>query len=151
MIFDRRPVPDPLGGLKGWGQKVKIQPFQSCCVSNLRESRMQQHESNFLFIDHPRSWRSKYNFFRTWSCCISNEMESQMQQHCSKYFLRSLPPQGIKRSKFFRQWHVAYSIIGNHECNYMVAKIKQRPCLQSLGTQKVKVQFFSEDARCTLN
>ena len=25
--FDQRPVPDPLGGLTGWGQNVKIQLF----------------------------------------------------------------------------------------------------------------------------
>ena len=52
----------------------------SCCISNYRESRMQQHGSKY-FARRTRPHcpdpgdgvnRSKFNLFRTWSCCISN-------------------------------------------------------------------------------
>ena len=34
-IFDRRAVPDPLGGLSGWGQNVKIQRFQNMIMLHI--------------------------------------------------------------------------------------------------------------------
>ena len=78
-ILDWGPGSDPLDGLRGWGQKVKIQLFQntwSYSISNLMESRMQQHGSNFArrppLPPDPGGQRSIFNFLRTWSCCISN-------------------------------------------------------------------------------
>ena len=59
----------------------------SCCLSNYRESRMQQHGTKYfacrtpypqiLLPDPPPplGWGvywSIFNFFRTWSCCLSN-------------------------------------------------------------------------------
>ena len=35
MIFDRRPVPDPLGGLSGWGQNVRIQHFRNMIMLHI--------------------------------------------------------------------------------------------------------------------
>ena len=34
--IDPRPVPDPLGGLKGWDQKVKIQFFQNMVMLHIK-------------------------------------------------------------------------------------------------------------------
>ena len=34
--IDPRPVPDPLGGIKGWDQKVKIQFFQNMVMLHIK-------------------------------------------------------------------------------------------------------------------
>ena len=34
-IFDRRPVPDPMGGLSGLGQNVKIQLFRNMIMLHI--------------------------------------------------------------------------------------------------------------------
>ena len=34
--FDRRPVPDPLGGLREWGQNVKIRLFQNMLILHIK-------------------------------------------------------------------------------------------------------------------
>ena len=34
-IFDRRAVPDPLGGFSGWGQNVKIQRFRNMIMLHI--------------------------------------------------------------------------------------------------------------------
>ena len=36
MIFDQIPVPDPLGGLREWGQNVKIQLFQNMIILHIK-------------------------------------------------------------------------------------------------------------------
>ena len=38
--IDSRPVPDPLGGLKGWEQKVKIQSFQNMVMLHIKLNRI---------------------------------------------------------------------------------------------------------------
>ena len=34
--FYQRPVPDPLGGLEGWGQKIEIELFQIMVMLNIK-------------------------------------------------------------------------------------------------------------------
>ena len=41
MVFDPRPVSLPLGGLRGWGQKVKIQLFQNIVMLHIILKRIQ--------------------------------------------------------------------------------------------------------------
>ena len=36
MILDERPWSDPLGGLKGWGQKLKIQLLQNMVMLHIK-------------------------------------------------------------------------------------------------------------------
>ena len=36
MIFDQRPVPGPLSGLRGWDQKVKIQLFNNTVMLHIK-------------------------------------------------------------------------------------------------------------------
>ena len=35
MILDKRPRSDPLGGLRGWGQKLKIQLLQNMVMLHM--------------------------------------------------------------------------------------------------------------------
>ena len=87
---------------------------RSCCISNLRDSQMQQKDTKY-FACRPRYSpshdprdglnRSKFHFLfiRTWSCCIPSLRESRMQQHGSKYFACRRPPppwDGVNKSKF---------------------------------------------------
>ena len=48
--FYRRPVPNPLGGLEGWGQKIEIQLSDHGHVEDQieKESPMQQRGSEFV-------------------------------------------------------------------------------------------------------
>ena len=36
MIFDQRPVTNPLVGLRDWGQNVKIQLFQNMIILHVK-------------------------------------------------------------------------------------------------------------------
>ena len=45
VIFDRRPVSDPLGGLRGWGQNVKIQLFWNMVRLHIKLNRIKNAET----------------------------------------------------------------------------------------------------------
>ena len=58
MIFDPRPVSHPLGGLGGWGQKVKVQLFQNRVMLHGAYHIKENQEcsnivANMLLIDAP--------------------------------------------------------------------------------------------------
>ena len=77
------PPPDPWDGVKR--SKFNFYRTWSCCISNKRDSRMQQNGSKYFACRYPLPpppppppdpgngvTRSKLNFFRTWLCYISN-------------------------------------------------------------------------------
>ena len=75
------PVSHPLGGLKGWGQKVKIQLCQNTVMLRIKLKGITNASAWWQIFcsqtptHHPDPGvgdkRSKFHSFRTW-CCISN-------------------------------------------------------------------------------
>ena len=51
VIFDRRPVYQPLGGVRVWGQKVKIQLFQNTVMLHIKLKRITNAAANILPAD----------------------------------------------------------------------------------------------------
>ena len=73
--------PHPLGGLRGWGQKVKIQfsEYGHDAYQIKRNLVYSGVEANILpagppLPPTPQPWVISSNslFIKTWSCCISN-------------------------------------------------------------------------------
>ena len=103
MIYDPRPVFDPLVGIRGWGRRsLKIQLCQNTVMLHIKENNecsnmvanilpaespppnlgLGSIGQNSTFSEHPHYPRGsgqkvKIHLFRTWSCWISNLLESR--------------------------------------------------------------------------
>ena len=155
MIFDRRPVPNPLGGLREWGQNVKIYLFRtwSFCISNLRESWMQHHGSKYFAhrallipIPWPCDQKVKIQLFKNMV-----RLHIKLNHECRNVVANILPPDPSNHKKtlgvgsnvkinFFKTWSCCIS-------NEMESRMQphgskyfpRRPHLPGLGGQKVKI------------
>ena len=125
MIFDWRPVPDPLGGLREWGQNVKFNLFRtwSFCISNLRESWMQHHGSKYFAyrapltpIPWPWDQKVKIQFFKNivrlhiklnheWRNVVANILPPDPSNH-----KQTLGWGQMSKLTFSKHGHVAYQI-----------------------------------------
>ena len=106
------PGSDPLGGLRGWGQKVKIHFFSEhghVAYQINGNHKCSSMVANIFAADLPPDTvglfeMSNFNFFRTWSCAY----QIKGYHKCSNMVANTLrtppppsPPQGgVKRSKF---------------------------------------------------
>ena len=82
------PSPTDIGGVVKRSKFNIFRPWP-CCVSNLRESHIQQHGSKYFAhrAKVPKGSKGQNSTFTgTWSCCILNLRKQHMQQHTSKYF-----------------------------------------------------------------
>ena len=72
MILDQMPWSDPLAGLRGWGQKVKIQLFQNIVMLQVKLNGIKMHQHCSKYFAHsppppaldPRGQKVKIQHFQ---------------------------------------------------------------------------------------
>ena len=102
-ILPADPPPPSTLDMRSVGLKVNFFRTWSCCISNLRESRMQQHGSKYVASrppyhppPPPGSGMEKIGQNSTFSeyghIAYQIKLNHKIQQHGSKYFARRPPP-----------------------------------------------------------
>ena len=120
MIFNRWPGSDPLGGLRGWGQKVKF---------------------SFFFSEYGHvAYQIKGN--HVCSKIVANILPADPTLPPTQPLL--IPEGWFNRSKstFTEHVHVAYQIKWSHECSNMVVNILSADLPPRPWGQKVEIQLF---------